>query len=426
MVTSRNCPVVSLDATERKPGRYFPALILFCLVGIAPVIAQTAAVDYWAPWVTKTTTHSATINWHGDNDGLGLIDYATKSYYTEHQSFKTTAAAPTMDAYQHVQLTGLKPDTEYIYRVRPSCNAGAFGNRTFRTMPVSGPFTFIVISDSQEGHTYTEEMRFRYVADAVAKETNVVFILHGGDNAGHDSEGLWTKYFAAADKMLAKVAIFPTIGNHEYHNSDGGTNPPTAAVQYHWAYDLPLNYAFDCANVRFVILNSPDPNNADGDDPHPSLALTQSQVPWLKKQLNNNLRGTFTIHHHPIWDEGRTTIDTNLQPWEVLYHTYKISANFAGHTHNYQRYSVQGIPYFLAGFGGGRCADLSTTNAVSLQFTETRKLGYIKVTVDPARNTATAQEMIAASIQEDDSPETPQVYDPAIPGDTVTFPLRQR
>ncbi len=465
MITGKNSPVASFDTAERllrnarslvgfrlnirpnksnsrsvKPGRHLPALILFCLVGIAPVIAQTNSVDYWAPWVTKTTTHSATINWHGDNDGLGLIDYATKSYYDENQSFKTTAAAPTMDAYQHVQLTGLKPDTEYIYRVRPSCNAGAFGNRSFRTMPVSGPFTFVVISDSQEGHTYTEAMRFRYVADAVAKETNVLFVLHGGDNAGHDSEGLWGKYFAAADKMLAKVAIFPTIGNHEYHNSDGGSNLPTAAVQYHQAYDVPLHYSFDCSGVRFIILDSPDPasltngefgiaaggDDLGDDDPHPSLALTLSQVPWLKKQLNNNLRGTFTIHHHPIWDEGRTTIDTNLQPWEVLYHTYKISATFAGHTHNYQRYSVQGIPYFIAGFGGGRCADLSTTNAVWLQFTETRKLGYIKVTVDPAKNTATAQEIIAATVQEDDSDETPQVYDPAIPGDTVTFPLRQK
>lgn len=40
--------------------------------------------------------------------------------------------------------------------------------------------------------------------------------------------------------MLSKSAIFPTIGNHEYHNSSGGDNPPTAANNYHWAFEMPL------------------------------------------------------------------------------------------------------------------------------------------------------------------------------------------
>ena len=126
-----------------------------------------------------------------------------------------------MATYQHVQLTGLEPDTSYIYRVKPSGNEDVFGNRFFRTMPVSGPFTFIVISDSQEGHNYTEWMRFKYVADAVANETDTLFILHGGDYAGHDSPDLWATYFKVADGMLAKSAIFTTIGNHEYHNYGG-------------------------------------------------------------------------------------------------------------------------------------------------------------------------------------------------------------
>ena len=178
----------------------------------------------------------------------------------------------------------------------------AFGNRTFRTMPISGPFTFIVISDSQEGHNYTEWMRFKYVADAVANETDVLFILHGGDYAGHDSVDLWDTYFEVADGMLAKNAIFTNIGNHEYHNASGGGNPPAAADQYHRSYDMPLNYSFDCAGTRFIILNTPDPQNANGDDPQTSLALAMSQESWLREQLDNNLAGTFTIHHHPIWD----------------------------------------------------------------------------------------------------------------------------
>jgi acid phosphatase type 7 len=108
---------------------------------------------------------------------------------------------------------------------------------------------------------------------------------------------------------------------------------------------MPLSYSFDCAGVRFIILNTPDPAIAVEDDPQTSLALAQSKESWLKDQLGNNLSGTFTMHHHPILDNGRTTMNANLELWESLYHAYPISANFAGHTHNYQRYLVGDIPF---------------------------------------------------------------------------------
>ena len=405
-----------------KSCRYLQVLLLLWFFCIVPTIAQ-ASDNYWAPWVTKTTINSATINWRGESDGSGSIDYATSSYFDQHHSFEKTIASQVKVQYQHVQLNGLEPNTSYTYRVRPSGNENAFGDRTFQTMPVSGPFTFIVISDSQEGHNYTEMKRFRYVAEAVAKEPNVLFILHGGDYAGHDSKDLWGKFFQAGDEMIAKFAIFPTIGNHEYHNSSGVT--PTAADQYHCAFDLPLNYSFDCAGIRFIILDTPDPNNASGDDPHTSLALAQSQESWLRELLDNTMLGTFTIHHHPIWDYGRTTINSDLEPWETLYHTYNISATFAGHTHNYQRYQVKGIPYFIVGNAGGRFSDLTGGNhSVWYKFGQTRELGYLKVTVDPAHNTATAQEIFVAHVNEDDDDETPMVYDPPVIADTITFPLK--
>lgn len=396
---------------------------------LTPGEVAVTSDNYWAPWVTKTTINSATINWRGENLGAGTVEYAKSSFYEKHQKFQKKKSSRITGPYQHVQLTGLEPNTSYVYRVRPSDNADVFSNRTFRTMPVKGPFTFIVISDSQEGHNYTEEKRFKYVADAIAKEQDVLFILHGGDYAGHDSESLWAKYFKVADPMLAKFPIFTTIGNHEYHN-EGGSYPPTAADQYHWSYDIlpgaPLNHFFDCAGIRFIILDSPDPNNTDSDDPQTSLALAESQASWLESLLDNKMRGTFTMHHHPIWDYGRSTLNPDLQPWETLYHTYGISANFAGHTHNYQRYSVEGITYFIVGTAGGRFADINAGDpyAVWYQFGETRKLGYLKVTVDPTNNVATAKQIFVASVKEDDSDETPHVYDPPVIAETVTFPLR--
>ncbi len=407
--------------TRRDFIKYSAGTVAYFSLG-GTLIADTG-VDYWAPWVTKLKIDAATINWRGTSDGSGSIEFAESSYYNRHQRFNRKATSYTAGAYQHVHLKGLEPNTSYIYRVKPSGNDDQFSNRTFRTMPVGGPFTFIVISD-----THAQEKRFKYVADAIASnEIDVLFILDGGDYAGWDYEEYWTTYFQYSDGMLAKFPIFSTIGNHEYHNYGNSGGPPTDAFQYHSSYDVPLHYSFDCAGIRFVVLNSPDPNNSNGDDPQTSLALAQSQAFWLRDQLDNRKLGTFTIHHHPIWDYGRATINPNLQPWEALYHAYKISANFAGHTHNYQRYSVEGIPYFVVGIGGGKFADINNGEPYAeewYKFGETRQLGYLKVTVDPERNTATAKAIFVAYVEEDTS-ETATVYNPPIIGDTVTFPLNR-
>jgi len=409
-----------------RSGRYLLALMLISLC-VVPAPAKSSD-DYWDAWVTLTTTDSATINWRGEEDGSGSIDYATSSYFDTHHRYEKTIATTQAATYQHVRLSGLNPNTSYTYRVTPSGRDEPFSNRTFRTMPESGPFTFIVFSDPQKASEYEEKQRFKYVADAIEKEPDILFILIGGDYNGHDSDGLWSQFFQVADGMLAKDAIFPTIGNHEYHNSSGGDNPPTPANHFHWAFDIPLNYSFDCSGVRFIVLNTPDPNNANGDDPHTSLALAKSQEPWLRERLDNDtLRGAFTIHHHPVWDYYNATSNPDLEPWESLYHTYNISANFAGHTHNYQRYSIEGIPYFIVGNAGGRCAGLTGDSApAGYIFGMNKTLGYLKVAVDPAKNTATAEEWIVATVKEDDSKEKPDVFENPKMIDSITFSLKKQ
>jgi hypothetical protein len=381
------------------------------LFGFAPAVG-TPPVDYWTPYVTDLTTVSATINWRGSNLATGSVEYATASYYNQHQSFNEKTESATAGAYQHVSLTNLEPNTSYVYRAEPSDNPDEFGNRAFQTMPVSGPFTFLVISD-----THAEEKRFKWVADAINQyENDALFILDGGDYASFDYEDYWSVYFQYGDGMFSKFPIFHTMGNHEYHNVANEDGPPTKADQYHWTYDVPskgsLNYSFDCCGVRFVVLDSPDPKHANGDDPQPYITLTNSQVPWLTQQLDNNMAGTFTIHHHPIWDYGRVGVDPNLGPWGTLYQNHNISANFAGHTHNYQRYSVMGIPYFVVGNAGGKFADMMEGYPHAVWF----EYG------DPANNTATAQEIFVAYVDADDA-ETATAYDPPIVADTITFPL---
>jgi acid phosphatase type 7 len=399
----------------------FVMVVLFCPFLTGPAAAADA-VTYWNPWVTNLTTTSATVNWLGSETATGSVQYATASHYNAHGTFQKTVLSDKTSDYQHVSLTGLDPNTSYMYQALPSDKADAFGVRAFKTMPVSGPFSFIVLSD-----THAQLGMFKYVADAItANETDPLFILDGGDYASWDHAPYWQIYFQDGDGMLAKFPLFHTIGNHEYHNFQDPKGQATKAVNYHKAFDVPeggaLNYAFDCSGVRFVVLNSPDPTKCDGDDPQVSLRLARSQASWLAQQLDNTLSGTFTIHHHPVWTWDVAGSNPALAPWEALYQSSRISASFAGHVHNYQRYSVNGIPYFVVGNGGGKFTDLSKDRPRHrwFQYGETRELGYLKVTVDPENNTATAQEIFVAHVAADDTTATAHA---PIVVDVVTFPL---
>ena len=387
-------------------------LTVFCLFCIVPVIAETSTT-YWAPWVTKTSTTSATINWWQGTNGTGIIKYANASYYNQYNGFDKTIADAEVTQYHHVLLTGLDTNTSYKYWVQPLNHETVFNNRTFRTMPVSGPFTFIVISD-----THANENRFRYVADALNSEQDALFILFGGDFANNDNASEWTDFFDYGDGMLANYSIYTNIGNHEYHGDSS-----TDAYQYRNAFDYPLNYSFDCAGIRFVVLDSPDPNNAD--DQNPTLAHSESQASWLKDQLDSNMSGTFVIDHHPVWTYGRASSDSALQPWETLFQKYPISADFSGHIHSYQRFSVNGIPYFIVANGGGKFINLSDGKPFpsSKVYGATKELGYLRVTVDQANNTATANEYFVASLPDYNS-TTGTVINPPLLADSITFPLK--
>lgn len=52
------------------------------------------------------------------------------------------------------------------------------------------------------------------------------------------------------------------------------------------------------------------------------------------------------------------------------------------------------------------------------------QLGYLKVSVDPANNTATAWEITVGKLTGWEDNETPQLYNPPVINDTITFPLK--
>jgi hypothetical protein len=151
--------------------------------------------------------------------------------------------------------------------------------------------------------------------------------------------------------------------------------------------------------------------------------MAERQDSWLRQELDNSMAGTIVIQHYPDWDDGMTQVRPDFASWDALFHTYPITASFAGHVHNYERFLEASVPYFIVGNAGGPSADLHAVKPAGYQFGTTRRLGYLRLTLDPEKNTATAQSVIVGYVDASDDDETPHLYNPPVIDETVTFPL---
>lgn len=342
----------------------------------------------WGPYVTNTSSRSATIHWKTENATGGTVKYANERYYTQQGDYDRSVEAGGENQLHHLTLTDLTPDTVYHYQVE-------IENRyttdcSFRTFPLNGSFTFIVYGDSQEPQGdpgITQLNRHRLVADRIAEEENVTFVLHVGDlvNDGGDLEE-WNRFFEAARAMLATTTFYPALGNHEYTNFSGSGE---AVQNYYDAFELPEWYSFDCGDAHLTVLDS---NEAANDS---------AQTAWLQADLTTSATWKFVAFHHPPYSSSVKNYGgwTALREfWSPLFMNNSIAAVFNGHVHAYERLRANGITYVVTGTGGGPLYDLREPRIPESHASLEDTLGYVRVTVNADHRTASVAFVRVATI----------------------------
>ena len=370
---------------------------------IATVLPVPLAL--WGPYVTNTTSSSATIHWKTENATVGTVKYANESYYAQYQDYDSSVEDGVEKRLHHLTLTNLTPDTVYHYRVE--IENRSTGECSFWTFPLNGSFTFIVYSDSQEPQgdpDVTQLNRHRLVADRIAGEENVSFVLHGGDlvNDGGDLSE-WNRFFEAARAMMATTTFYPTLGNHEYTNFSGSGE---AVQNYYDAFELPEWYSFDCGDVHVTVLDSNEEANET------------AQNAWLLNDLTTNATRKFVAFHHPPYSSSSTHFGgwTDFRAlWCPLFINRSVTAVFSGHVHAYERLRANGITYVVAGTGGGPFYELSETKLPESRSSLENTLGYARVTVD-AENGTVKMAFIPVA---DCSSGVPVLYEPGVVFETA-------
>jgi hypothetical protein len=345
------------------------------LIGLAVLLAAGAylavpmAPVTREPYLQQGTATSMTIVWRTDTGASrqSVVYYGTRLGDLS-QTGRGTATTPASNprALDHiVTLEGLAPETRYFYAVGNPAGrlAGGGPDHYFVTSPEPGTprrFTACVFGDSGKGSEQQRAVRDALLG--LGPDEAPDLFLHMGDIAyesGTDRQ-YTLRHFAVYAELLRHTPFWPTFGNHDARSADSATQ----TGPYFEAFVLPQRgeagglpsgteayYAFDYANVHFVVLDSVQSPRGRG----------QPMLRWLREDLARTRQDWVVAYFHdPPYTKGSHDSD---DPWDSHGRLIEIRERvlsvleaggvdlvLSGHSHSYERSYLIDRVY---GFGSG-------------------------------------------------------------------------
>ncbi len=312
---------------------------------------------------------SFSVTWRTDTTidiGLGEIAIATDG--PKFTSKKKVVEAirmtynPEFGEVHHytATFTGLKPETQYVYRVGDGVNYSEWIQVT-TAADQAKPFRFVYFGDSQNN---VWSMWSRVVRQSYKNAPKSAFFLHAGDLVNKtNSDGEWGEWFQAGGFIHSNTPVVACPGNHEYSSNK---------LSNHWrpTFAFPENgpkalletvYYIDYQGMRLVVLNSNE--------------QVEEQAQWLESVLKNNpQKWAVVCHHHPIYSSSEGRDNPALRnTWQPIYDKYKVDLVLQGHDHTYARSGLmtwQNVPQ-----GVTNRTDIGTVYVVSVSGPKMYDLG---------------------------------------------------
>lgn len=318
------------------------------LTSFVPVVdpSQTFIVN---PYLQFATTNSMRVLWESGVPTTGFVEYA------ETLPLTLRAESSPEQTLHDVLLTGLKPQTQYLYRVTCRRSDGSEFRSDILTLQTAvlpdNPFAFAVIGDTQRNPTVIAALqKFAY-------SLRPNFEIHCGDvvDRGPDKNEWTRELLAGSNVLMSRAPLYPCIGNHEQNHS-----------LYYQYFSLPnpeYYYTYTYGNAQFFVLDTNKP-----------VGPRSEQWEWLDRELaRSTAKWKFAYHHHPVYssdenDYGDTYKgasffgDKRVRPLAALYEKHNVDIVFTGHIHVYERtwpiradkaVEKGGVVYVTSGGGGG-------------------------------------------------------------------------
>ncbi len=305
------------------------------------------------PYLQSPTPTSIYISWASKGNNPEVLYGKTQNLGNSTQA--TTYFFNPTTVWHTAKLEGLSPSTKYFYKVKTdSIETEIY---SFRTQPLDyvndGHIRFVILGDNR-----TSPDRFREIYDSLKSKlqtlygenfvdsVNLIFnvgdIVTNGDNLSEYQN----EYFQPIAPLSPYFPHMISIGNHERESSNfynymkfedfGGTE----GEKY---------YSFRIGKIKFIVVNSNTQHR------------NNIQINWLTQTLNDaQADGTidwiFVFCHHPghseLWPDGNTEyVQNRVIP--VLKNYSKVDMLSYGHSHNYERGTVENGSFRLLLDGGG-------------------------------------------------------------------------
>jgi len=320
------------------------------LVLVPELIANNQLEITRQPYLQVGTAHSIVVRWRTDEPTDSRVLYGLQQ---GNLTMSVVDPTPTID--HAITLNDLLAGTTYYYAVGSSSVvlAGNDASHFFVTAPLVGtpnPTRIWVVGDSGSGNASALAVRDAYYAYTGATHTDLWLML--GDNAynsGSDGEYQF-KLFDVFPDMLRKSVLWPTLGNH-----DGvSANSLTQSGPYYDVFTMPTAgqagglpsgteayYAFDWANVHFVVLDSFETDRSPGG----------AMLTWLAQDLASTTQDWIIAYwHHPPYSKGGHDSDLEIELIEMRENVIPIlddngvDLTLTGHSHAYERsFMIEGV-----------------------------------------------------------------------------------
>ena len=300
--------------------------------------------------------------WHTDSDGATAAQFVelakyngsfdgVKTYRGSSESFK--------EIYVHkVTVSGLKPGTEYVYRVGDDVLDKWSDIRTVRTDDGDENFKFIAIADIQAGNEEKYTKAATVMKAAYDTMPGADFYVNLGDYVNDCTQEEWDLYFDKFDFVNSTTTHVPVAGNHDgnitnklnffWFENMFNTNNPEGSNVNEGTY-----YSFDYGNAHFAVLNT--------NEIYP---ITTQQTNWLRNDMRaSDAQWKIVLMHRAAYSAGKNLIkpDTVMMREILLplFDELNIDLVMAGHDHVYMRTEqvygdkkVENVQYVTEMFNG--------------------------------------------------------------------------
>ncbi len=295
------------------------------------------------PYLQTATPTSMIVKWRTDTNSSSRVRYGAAP-----NTLNQIVDVPGSTQNHRVALSGLDPETRYYYAVGTSTKvlAGGDSDHFFVTSPIVGHFKATriwVIGDSGTADNKARAVRDGFLSVNGGPHVDLWLML--GDNAYNDGQDdeYQEAVFNLYPSILRNTVVWPTFGNHDARSASSSSQ----SGAYYDIFSLPKNgeaggiasgteayYAFDYANIHFVVLDSQETNrSAQG-----------TMATWLENDLANTTQEWIVAYwHHPPYSKGSHDSDNEEELIDMRQNFLPILEDggvdlvLSGHSHSYER-----------------------------------------------------------------------------------------